>query len=63
MKVRLADIAEGSLFTKDGVEFKKLPTVKISCCRSINAEQTENTNNRVFINPDDEVEVKVNDQL
>lgn len=61
MKVRLADIAEGSLFTKDGVEFKKLPTVKISCCRSINAEQVANTNNRVFINPTDEVEV--NDQL
>ncbi|NBT07580.1 MAG: hypothetical protein EBS93_07950 [Chitinophagia bacterium] len=61
MKVKLSEVAEGSLFTKDGVEFKKLPTVKISCCRSINAEQTENANNRVFINPGDEVEV--NDQL
>lgn len=61
MKVKFSDITEGSLFTKDGTEYKKISTVKVSCCRSINAEHAADANNKVFINPADEVEV--NDQL
>lgn len=61
MKKKFEELDHDQMFVKDGVEFKKIPLVKVSCCRSINAEQTGNTNNRIFINPGDEVEV--NDQL
>lgn len=61
MKQQFHTLADGQVFVKDGVEFKKIQNVKISCCRSINAEQVANPSNRVFITPGEEVEV--NDQL
>lgn len=61
MKKEFKDITEGQTFQHNGLEFKKIPMVKISCCRSINAEECANANNRTFIPP--QTEVEVNDQL
>lgn len=57
MKIKFNEVTEGAIFTKEGIEFKKIPLVKISCCRSINAEQTANASERIFVSPNDEVEV------
>lgn len=55
------DVAENEVFKFNNLEYKKITAVKISCCRSINAEETANSNNKTFIQPLQEVEV--NDQL
>ena len=55
------DVAENEVFKFNNLEFKKIPAVKVSCCRSINDQETANANNRVFVQPTQEVEV--NDQL
>lgn len=57
MKIKFDDMADGSLFTVNGTQFEKVPLVKISCCKSINATQTSNTNNRIYIDPNSEIEV------
>ena len=54
------DLADNEIFNNKGIQYKKIPVVKISCCRSINAEQIDNANQKVFIQPLEEVEV--NDQ-
>jgi hypothetical protein len=54
------DLNDGDLFKLDNVQFKKIPTVKVSCCRSINAEDVSNSK-KAFVKPESEVEV--DDQL
>jgi hypothetical protein len=51
------DVNEGDTFTLNGLEFKKTALVKVSCCKSINAEQSANASNRIFVQPNQEVEV------
>ena len=55
------DVNEGENFTLNGLQFKKTALVKVSCCKSINAEESTNAANRIFVQPAQEVEV--NDQL
>lgn len=61
MNKRFDQLQDGDVFKINGVEYKKVPVVKISCCQSINAEGTANTQQQRFIPPLQEVEV--NDQL
>lgn len=61
MKKQFKEIVDGEQFTFNGLQFKKIAAVKISCCKSINAEESTNANNRIFVQPNQEVEV--NDQL
>jgi hypothetical protein len=61
MTKQFKDLSDGQVFTLNGLQFKKTAVVKISCCRSINAEESTNANNRIFVNPNQEVEV--DDQL
>lgn len=61
MNKQFKDLADGEIFKHNSLEYKKIALVKVSCCRSINAEETTNANNRTFIQPLTEVEV--NDQL
>lgn len=55
------EVSEGANFKLNGLEYKKISLVKISCCRSINAEESTNASNRIFVTPNQEVEV--DDQL
>lgn len=55
------DLNEGEVFKYNNLEYKKIAAVKVSCCRSINAEETSNSNNKIFIQP--LAEVEINDQL
>lgn len=61
MNKQFKDILEGEQFKHNSLEYKKIAAVKVSCCRSINAEETTNTNNKIFIQP--LIEVEINDQL
>lgn len=51
------DVADGEVFKMNDLEYKKITAIKVSCCRSLNAESTTNANDRIFVQPLSEVEV------
>lgn len=61
MKKQFKDILVDEKFKINDVEYVKINAVKISCCRSINAQQITDTNNKTFVQP--LTEVDVDDQL
>lgn len=46
-----SEVLEGQRFTLDNKEYIKIPSVKISCCKSINAQATDNAANKIFVQP------------
>ena len=40
------EVGLGSKFTVNGVEYIKINEIKVSCCRSINAQVSNDPNNR-----------------
>jgi hypothetical protein len=61
MKKQFKDIVVDEKFKIDDVEYVKINAVKISCCKSINAQQITDANNKTFVQP--LTEVDVDDQL
>jgi hypothetical protein len=53
-----SEIAVGSQFTVNGIEYVKTDTVRVSCCQSINAHVLNDQNARVFFQ--DSTTVSVN---
>jgi hypothetical protein len=51
------DVSNDTEFKINDMQYKKVATVKISCCKSINAIQVDNPRNRIFIQPQTDVEV------
>lgn len=54
---KFSEVADETVFKVNGMEYKKVPVVKISCCKSINSIQVDNPNNRLYIQPTTDVEV------
>jgi len=59
MNKQFKDLNVDASFTMNGIEYTKINPVKISCCKSINAQEKNNPNNKTFVQP--LVEVEVND--
>jgi hypothetical protein len=59
--VQFKDVPQDGLFVLNGVEYKKIPEKRISCCRSVNAVKSDDPKTRVQITPI--TEVQVNDEL
>jgi hypothetical protein len=57
MQKVLSDVPVNGNFTVNGIEYKKINEVKVSCCRSINAETVADSNNRTFFPGNTLVEV------
>jgi len=57
MQKLLSDVPVNATFTVNNVEYKKINEVKVSCCRSINAEAVGNANNKTFFPGNTLVEV------
>lgn len=55
------DLNDNDIFISNGSEYKKIPLVRVSCCKSYNAELVVDSNQRIFIQPSTQVEI--NDQL
>lgn len=51
------NVEDNTVFKINDTEYRKVPQVKISCCKSINAVQVANEANRTYIQPSTEVEV------
>jgi hypothetical protein len=46
-----SEVPDGTKFILNGTEYVKVPAVRISCCQSINATNTNNRDNRIFVQP------------
>lgn len=57
MNKSFKELEDGAVFKFKDNEFKKIPVVKVSCCRSYNSESTSNANQRIFVKPDEQVEI------
>jgi hypothetical protein len=54
--MKFSEVAVGQQFKANGTTYTKTDTVKVSCCRSVNAKETASGNN-VFIDVNQEVEL------
>lgn len=52
------DLAVNTEFTLNGVDYKKIDEVKVSCCRSINACRIDDPKSKIQVKPLDEVITK-----
>jgi hypothetical protein len=57
MNKNFSDIKVGERFTINGKEYVRIQDVKVSCCRSINAQAVENAGERIFVQPTNVVTV------
>jgi hypothetical protein len=56
MNKTFKEIQEGESFVFQNKEFKKTNVIKVSCCRSYNAELIADTKQKIFLKPDEQVE-------
>ena len=57
MKKPFKDLENNTTFKFNDKDFKKIPLLRVSCCRSYNAEAVSDNNQKIFVKPEDEVEV------
>ena len=57
MEKTFAQVAVNEVFNVNGVSYRKIDKVQISCCQSINAVDTNNESNRTFFAEDKVVTV------
>lgn len=55
--VQFKDVAVGSVFTVDNIEYKRVADTRISCCRSINAVASNDLKLTKQFQPNKEVQV------
>jgi len=51
MNKQFSELAVGERFTVNGMEYIKTQEIRVSCCRSINAQAVNDINNKTFIGP------------
>lgn len=51
------ELTDGEKFKLNEIEYEKIPAIKVSCCRSINAKNIANEQQQTFVQPNQEVEV------
>lgn len=52
------DVAISSEFTFNDKKYTKIANVRVSCCKSINAVAVDDSQNRIFVQPQQEVQVE-----
>jgi hypothetical protein len=48
MQKTFGEVELGGRFVVNGIEYTKVQDVRVSCCKSINAQETANAGNRTF---------------
>lgn len=54
--MQFSELVDGDKFMHNNVEYTKIAPVKISCCKSVNALRTDNSKQRIFVPPQQQVE-------
>jgi hypothetical protein len=50
------DLQKEESFLFHGKQFKKIENIKVSCCRSYNAQMIDDADQKIFVKPDEQVE-------
>jgi len=48
MQKKFSDVAVGEIFEINGLRYKKIQEVRISCCKSVNCHNEADANQRTF---------------
>jgi len=56
MSKPFSEVAVGSVFTYNGIQYTKTADERVSCCKIINAVDVNNPKNRIFFQPQSQVE-------
>lgn len=51
MNKNFTELSTGDRFTFNGREYVKMQELRISCCKTINAQSIENSNDRIYVQP------------
>ncbi len=51
MNKTFGELARGTRFTLNSNEYIKVEEVKVSCCRTVNAQLVSDANNRTYVQP------------
>lgn len=51
MEKQFSELAVGEKFTIGAMEYVKIEDVRVSCCRSINAQLVSDSNQKTFFQP------------
>ena len=54
---KFSELSIGSRFVMNSVEYTKTQPIKISCCQSVNACVAGRPNEKIFVQPNQEVQV------
>ena len=57
MNKAFSQVLEGQRFTLNSKEYVKIPSVKISCCKSLNAQATSNAADKIYVHATTDVVV------
>lgn len=60
-EVQFKDLKIDDIFTLNGLQYKRVADVRVSCCRVLNAESIENPKEKIPVKP--LTVVQINDQL
>lgn len=53
--IAFKDLQEGAVFTYNSVQYTKISPQKVSCCTTINACETNDSNKKIMVKPITEV--------
>ena len=56
MQKLFKELAVGDSFKANGVDYVKINEYKVSCCRSVNSQNSSDSNQKTFFPPDTSVE-------
>jgi hypothetical protein len=59
MEKPLSEVAVGSIFTVNGIEYVKTDDVRISCCKSVNCYAVSDSSQKTYLAPNTVVSVNV----
>lgn len=57
MNKKIEELTDGQVFKHNNIDYKKIPLERVSCCRSFNACQVSDANQKIMVKPGTEVEV------
>lgn len=51
MNKTFAELNVGDRFTLNGSEYIKIQDVRVSCCKTVNCHDANNSSNRIYVQP------------
>lgn len=56
-EIDFKDLTDGGEFVYNDIRYKKIPTVRVSCCSSFNAAKVDDLNSKIMVRPLEKVKI------